>query len=92
MLEDTSEDIQAKKIIQETDIYRKVLEEKELTKKVELLITLKDQVVIESLDESKFTENQLKSSKYVELSDLRRTDIRGNSESSIRVQGNDTAA
>lgn len=69
-----------------------MIEEKDLAKKVGLVLNLKDQVVINSLDESKFTENQLKGSKYVELSDLKRTDIRANTDSSIRVEGNETAA
>jgi hypothetical protein len=51
-----------------------------------------DSVLIDTLDESKFTENVLKSSKYVELSDVRNTELRSNTDSTIRVSDNETAA
>jgi hypothetical protein len=76
----------------ETEIYRKISTEKDISKKVGLILSLKDQVVIDTLDESKFTENQLKSDKYIELTDFKNTEIRTSSESSIRVEGNETAA
>ena len=48
--------------------------------------------MIDTLDESKFVENQLKGSKYVELSDFKRTDLRANTDSTIRVEHNVIAA
>lgn len=69
----------------ESEILKKIHEEEDLLNKAKILAQSDDAVVIHSLDESKFTENLLKTKKYVELSDIRSTGLKSNSDSNIRV-------